>query len=159
MLLRAEKTAEGMKGIYVSLNEGDVASYRVTLDAEGKELHREPLRRAGGQVRIAPPADSAEAGRGGPGRGGPGRGGAGRGGPPPGATLPMAPPDGSLHAGEWNRIEIFLDANIVRAFLNDGWKPRAAWRMMPPGVTAPWRCTSAARARCVSKTSPTRIWD
>ena len=115
VLLRAEKTAEGMKGIYVSLNEGDVASYRVTLDAEGKELHREPLRRAGGQVRIAPPADSAEAGR-----GGPGRGGAGRGGSLPGATLPIAPPDGSLHAGEWNRIEIFLDANIVRAFLNDG---------------------------------------
>ena len=38
ILLRAEKTAEGMKGIYVSLAEGDVASYRVTLDADGKEL-------------------------------------------------------------------------------------------------------------------------
>ena len=120
VLLRAEKTAEGMKGIYVSLNEGDVASYRVTLDAQGKELHRETLRRAGGQVRIAPPADSAEAGRGGPGRGGPGRGAPGRIGPPAGVTLPIAPPDASLHAGEWNRIEIFLDANIVRAFLNDG---------------------------------------
>ena len=44
ILFRAEKTAEGLKGIYVSLNEGDVASYRVTLGADGQELHREPLR-------------------------------------------------------------------------------------------------------------------
>src|SRR5437016_3691522 len=32
VLLRAEKTAGGMKGIYISLVEGDVSAYRVTLD-------------------------------------------------------------------------------------------------------------------------------
>ena len=31
VLLRGEKTAQGMKGIYMSLAEGDVAAYRVTL--------------------------------------------------------------------------------------------------------------------------------
>ena len=44
VLLRAEKTPQGMKGIYFELTGGDVANYRVTLDAEGKELQREPLR-------------------------------------------------------------------------------------------------------------------
>src|SRR5690242_2917391 len=42
VLLRAEKTADGMKGIYVSLAEGDPASYRVVLDAIGREISREP---------------------------------------------------------------------------------------------------------------------
>src|SRR6188768_633297 len=32
VLLRAEKTSSGMKGIYVSLTGGEAASYRVTLD-------------------------------------------------------------------------------------------------------------------------------
>src|SRR2546428_9228478 len=41
VLLRAEKTPQGMKGIYVSLNEGGVSSYRVKLDAQGQELQRE----------------------------------------------------------------------------------------------------------------------
>ncbi|HXJ44152.1 MAG TPA: family 16 glycoside hydrolase, partial [Bryobacteraceae bacterium] len=37
VLFRAEKTADGMKGVFVSLNDGDVASYGVTLDSQGKE--------------------------------------------------------------------------------------------------------------------------
>src|SRR5215218_121046 len=41
VLLRAEKTPTGMKGVYVSLVEGDVRSYAVTLDANGRELTRE----------------------------------------------------------------------------------------------------------------------
>ena len=35
VLLRAEKTPEGMKGIYVSLTEGDLLSYAVKLDPQG----------------------------------------------------------------------------------------------------------------------------
>ena len=36
-LLRAQKTSDGgMKGVYVSLSDGDVASYAVTLGAEGR---------------------------------------------------------------------------------------------------------------------------
>ena len=117
VLLRAEKTPQGMKGVYLALTDGDVASYRVTLDAQGKELQREGLRRGGGQMRIAPAADPDAPARGGAGRGG--RGGAGRG-APAGVTLPVTPPASGLRADDWNRIEIFLDANIVRPFLNDG---------------------------------------
>src|SRR5688572_4119317 len=70
VLLRAEKTADGgWKGIFVSLDPADPASYRVTLDPQGKETSRERLRPAGGgQVRVAPPppppASDAAAGRG-----------------------------------------------------------------------------------------------
>jgi len=114
VLFRAEKTAEGLKGIYVSLNEGDVASYRVTLGADGQELQREALRFGGGTVRIAPPPNPDAAGRGGRG----GRGG-GRGGATPVVDLPIKAPKPGLRPGDWNEVEIFLDANIVRAFLND----------------------------------------
>src|SRR5438094_885170 len=111
ILLRAEKTPQGIKGIYVSLTDGEMASYRVTLDGQGRIEQREPLRRAGGQMRIAPPPDpntpAAPAGRG-------GRGGVG------GPALPLSPPDTRLRPDEWNRVEIFLDANIVRSFLNEG---------------------------------------
>src|SRR5262245_12507577 len=47
ILLRAEKTPEGMKGVYVSLTEGDLLSYAVTLDAQGKETGRTQLASAG----------------------------------------------------------------------------------------------------------------
>jgi Domain of Unknown Function (DUF1080)/FG-GAP-like repeat len=118
VLFRAEKTPQGMKGIYLSLTDGDVASYRLTLDAQGREVQREKLRYAGGQVRIAAPLDPAAPARGGAaGRGGAGRGGFGT---PPGVTLPIAPPAGGLRPGDWNQIEIMLDANIIRGFLNDG---------------------------------------
>jgi 3-keto-disaccharide hydrolase len=61
ILLRAQKTADGgMNGVYVSLTDGDTASYFVTIDAQGKEVARE---------RLAAPA-----GRGGGGSGNPGRG-------------------------------------------------------------------------------------
>ena len=117
VLLRAEKTASGMKGVYMSLNDGDVAAYRVTLDAQGQEISREKLRPGGGQMRIAPPVDPAAsaAGRGG------GRGGVGRGGnAPPDEALPMTPPPTGLRPNDWNQIEIILDANIIRPFLNEG---------------------------------------
>ena len=117
LLFRAEKTAEGLKGIYVSLNEGDVKSYRITLGADGRELQREALRSGGGTVRIAPPPNPAAAAGGRGGRGG--GGGGGRGGAANTVVLPITPPKPGLRPGEWNELEIFLDANIVRGFLND----------------------------------------
>jgi hypothetical protein len=66
VLVRAQKTPDGgMTGVYVSLTEGDTASYAVSIDANGKELTRE---------RLAAPA-----GRGGGGGGGGAGGGAARG--------------------------------------------------------------------------------
>lgn len=116
VLLRAERTPDGIKGIYVSVTEGDVATYAVTLDADGRETSRTQLRPpTGGQVRIAPPPPPNAPGRGGPpagGRGGPGRGG-------PAVELPIPQPNTGLHPGEWNDLEILLDANIVRTFINN----------------------------------------
>lgn len=43
VLLRVEKSDAGMSGIFVSLREGDLKSYRLMLDADGKELERKPL--------------------------------------------------------------------------------------------------------------------
>ena len=53
VLLRATPTpAGGLKGVYVSLTDGDFASYRVTLDAQGQEIARERL----GPAPAAPSA-------------------------------------------------------------------------------------------------------
>jgi hypothetical protein len=132
ILLRAEKTSDGgLKGIYTSLVEGDLAAYRVTIDPKGAETSRERLRPAGGgQLRVAPPpptppAGAPAAGAPGAGRGGAGRGGAGRGGGPQplqmpdGIDPPIARPSTALKAGDWNDVELVLDANVLRAFLND----------------------------------------
>ena len=110
-LFRVEKTADGWKGIYVSLTEPETPSYSVTLDAQGKILSREKLRRGGGLIRVAPPPPPPNAN------------GRGRGGfTPPhyDVQLPFEAPDTSLRPGEWNEIEFMFDANIVRAVLNNG---------------------------------------
>jgi hypothetical protein len=131
VLMRAEKTPDGgMKGVFVSLTDADrtpdeppvplteqqktgLASYAVVVDAGGKIVRHERLRRGGGQMRIAPALDPNAPAPGGRGRGG--AGGRGRG---PAPELPIPRPETGLHPGEWNQVEILLDANIVRAFLN-----------------------------------------
>ncbi|MCC7009513.1 MAG: VCBS repeat-containing protein [Acidobacteria bacterium] len=112
VLLRAEKTADGMKGIYVALAGEDAGAYAVTLDAAGKELSRSRLRTAGGQIRFAPPAPPTP-----PAPTAPRAGGAGRASAPP--NLPLTPPVGGLRAEDWNLVEIVLDASIIRPFLNE----------------------------------------
>ena len=132
LLLRAEKTADGgLKGIFVSLDPADPASYRVTLDPQGKETSRERLRPAGGgQVRVAPPpsrrrrtrpADAVQPEGGGAAAAPAGRGGGGPAFPqmPGGMPSPIPRPSNEMKAGEWNTIDIVLDANILRPFLND----------------------------------------
>ena len=72
VLLRAERTADGgVKGVFVSLNEGDLAAYRVTLDRQGNQTSKERLRGpGGGQLRVAlpptPPPAAGAARAGGP---------------------------------------------------------------------------------------------
>ena len=114
VLLRAERTGDGVKGVYVSVAGSSPSAHIVTLDASGRELRREPLRSGGGQIRIAPPADPAAVKP----------AAAPRPSSPPNAAppvgLPLDPPDTSLRPGSWNDLEVFADANIVRAFLNDG---------------------------------------
>jgi len=133
LLLRAEKTPNGFKGVFVSLTEGDVAAYAVTLDANGKELTRERLRNGGGLMRVAPEPNPNAAPRGGGGGGGGGRGagggaaapaaaggggGRGRGAAP--VTLPNLNEPSGYNAADWNDIDIVVDANILRLWLNKG---------------------------------------
>ena len=130
VLLRAEKTPTGMKGIFLSLDEGEVGGYAVTLDASGKIVTRERLRPGGGLMRVAPSAADAAAAAaaraGGPGRGGAGRGGAGaqapggrgRGVLPSGATLPDLSEPTALKPNDWNDVDVVIDANIFRPWVN-----------------------------------------
>ncbi len=106
VLLRAEKTTTGMKGIYVALSDPDLPAYSVTVDAQGQIVERNKLRRGGGLERIAPPPSPE----------------APREFHPPVSTvkLPFTPPDSKLRPDDWNQVEILFDANIVRTFLNDG---------------------------------------
>ena len=110
ILLRAEKTdSGGLKGVYVSLSDPDLQAYSVTIDAQGQILERNKLRRGGGLVRVAPPPNPTAQRGGGRFRGA-------------GSTvaLPFHAGDSSLRPNDWNQVEIFFDANIVRTFLNNG---------------------------------------
>ena len=146
MLLRAEKTSGGWKGIYISLREDDVDSYEPTLSAEGKELNRKRLPRStaqfarmavgpstNGNARVpgfaAPAAtleeQDAEAAKAiGPpaGRGG------GRGGPPRPA----------MRAGDWNTLDVIADMDMVWVGLNGrrGGNGATGDRMMGYGPVA-----------------------
>ncbi|MDB5115548.1 MAG: repeat protein [Mucilaginibacter sp.] len=119
VLVRMEKTADNYSALLVAVKDNEATSYRVTLDAQGKELSREKLRTAGNIIRIAPkppvstPAGIAAAGR---------RGNGGRpGGRPAGPSdLPMERPSTAIVAGDWNQFEIIIDFNIIRKFINDG---------------------------------------
>src|SRR5262245_28396945 len=80
ILMRAEKTpGGGMKGLLLQVENGELKSFAVTIDAQGNETAREALPAGGG--------------RGVGGGGGRGAGG-GRGGGQAGATTGVAPPAG-----------------------------------------------------------------
>jgi Domain of Unknown Function (DUF1080)/FG-GAP-like repeat len=108
VLFRIEKTATGMKGIYAPLAGSDMSFYSVTLDAQGKVVERNQLRRGGGQMRIAPPPNPNAP---------PQRRPQDR---PSPADLPFVLPDSTLRPNDWNQVEFILDANILRKVLNNG---------------------------------------
>lgn len=122
ILVRAEKTANGMKGILVSVNENDLASYAVTLDAQGNELSRQKLAAPSrGNAAGAPPA-GAQAGATG-------------GSPvlplPAGLNLPrLQRPAGTYRPGQSNEVEILAHDNAITIALNGG----TLGRGIPAGV-------------------------
>ena len=138
VMLRADASADGMKGSFISLNEGDLASYSLKLDAQGGEVSRQALRGGAGTVRLAP-APAAARGGGAPAGGGRAGGGAGApagmAGAAPAAGRAAAAPRGGgggqggysgpagapvgLRAGEWNTVEAIMDAEILRGSLNN----------------------------------------
>ena len=126
VLLRAQRTPDGgMRGVYISLTEGELGSYSVTLDAQGREVAKE---------RLAPPA----------GRGG--GGGAGRGTAPP-ATQPgttAAPPAAGQPApapqtgargdgpGQGRGGGVVVVAGVLRLSKPEtGTRSRSFWRSRP----------------------------
>ena len=111
VLFRAEKTPNGgLKGTYVELSDPELAAYEVTIDPKGQILERNKLRRGGGLVRVAPPPSPNSAAHNG---GGPRNA-------RPEVTLPLQPDDTKLRPNDWNQVEVFFDANIIRTFLNNG---------------------------------------
>jgi hypothetical protein len=117
VLFRVQERPGGRTGILVSLRDGDLATYRVELDAAGREVRRDPLRPVGPFVRSAPPADAGDRGKGIPATG------AGRGGSP--MTLPtllpaLEPPAPGLRHGEWNLLSVAIDSDVIRPALNQG---------------------------------------
>jgi hypothetical protein len=142
VMVRAEKTPDGIKGVYVSAMGGEAGAYAVRIDNQGKEVGRERLGGGGGMVRIAPPpaapapgaaaaagtargGGAAGGGRAGGGAAGGAAAGGGRGrGPvalPGGVASPFpAAPSTALRPDDWNTVETVLDANILRVSFNGG---------------------------------------
>ena len=118
VLFRVQATPGGRTGILVSLKDGDLATYRVTLDATGRAVSRDRLRPVGPFVRSAPPVatDGAKP---------PAiqTVGAGLGGSP--MTLPtplpdLDPPAPGVRRDDWNLLSVAIDSDVIRPTLNHG---------------------------------------
>jgi len=109
---------------------------RFVANADGSQPNAQPTRAtaagpaAGANAPAAAPAGAPPArGAGGPagaGRGGPGGGGRGRAGMPEGYTNPYTPGVFVFNTNDWNDLEAEVDANILRAWLNNGPEPGVA---------------------------------
>ena len=169
VLLRAEKTPTGMKGVFLSLDAGEVGGYAVTLDANGKVLTRERLRPGGGLMRIAPSAAEAAAAAAAA-RGAapawcrsrrPGAGGRGRGVLPSGATLPNLMQPSALKPNDWNDLDVVIDANIFRPWVNTQQRRRRGRRRFGQFRSYRDLCRRLGRSalprRLVSRSEPKRV--
>ncbi|HEX3798009.1 MAG TPA: family 16 glycoside hydrolase [Verrucomicrobiae bacterium] len=116
LVCRLEKTDTGFKGILVSIKDGEIISDGATFDADGNLLERQDLRGIGNYplVRVPPPGATNSPAR------GEGRRNRERRGSDAKSDLPLKHPDMSYHSNEWNQVEFFMDASIIRCFLNDG---------------------------------------
>ena len=124
VLFRMQKNPAGMTGIYVSL--ADFKTYRLTLDAEGRETARDALRPSPPFVRVAlPPAPNPNPPPAGTGAaGGFSMVGAGRGGGPVTLSTPLPelnPPPPGIRQDDWNLLSITMDANVIRPILNQSY--------------------------------------
>jgi hypothetical protein len=110
LLFRREKVDRGYRGVLLSLKKNNVVPYSVIFDEQGKEIKREQLRPAGGiMYRIAPPPDTSS--RKSNSFPSPAT-------PPP--DIALRAPNTGFRENDWNMIEVFLETNVIRSFLNDG---------------------------------------
>ena len=126
ILLRAEKTPDGgWKGVYVQLS-GESGAYDVTLNSAGKETHRAPLLRATAQFARMAAGPWANGSANVPGFARPAitlaeqQEEAAK--PPaaPAAQRPagFTPPRPEVRTGEWNTLDVIVDADMVWTTLN-----------------------------------------
>ena len=129
LLLRAQKNADGTSGVFVSLKEGDLHTYKVTLSDDGRILTRDLITDiTWGTIRtgkveapnqpepVAPAGPAAGANR--PRRTPPGDFMAGIHLPAPLPAL-YPPPSGlGKQADGWDLFHVIYDSNIVRPYLN-----------------------------------------
>ena len=110
ILFRAQKTPGGMKGVYLSLAPGDLASYALTLDQRGQELSRQKLAQSPGPSGAPPQRGTTTGNRY----------------PvlslPSGIDLPstMMRPVGEYHPGQWNQVEVILHDDALDTKFNSG---------------------------------------
>lgn len=120
VLLRTQATVDGIHGADVALPDGQnpAGSFALKLDAQGREISREPLKPAGGMVRVmtqptaprtSPQPTSARAG-------GASMRFPGNGLPPDSPTRGRTTRTILANGRPW----IILDANIMRVWLHDG---------------------------------------
>jgi hypothetical protein len=106
------KTEKGMTGTYLTVKNGKLEADRLTLDSQGTIVARDKLRDARGQFRFTPARTEA-------------------------TSLPdvlrdptvyQVPPEsmpikrlqgGGMREGQWNELELLLDENVLRGYLND----------------------------------------
>lgn len=140
-LLRAEKQPDGgIKGILMSVTENDLVPYIVTIDAQGKEISREPLPAPApgttgrGAAAAAPGSEAAAASAtqraSAATAANQGRGAVNPGPPPPispelAAQYPKAShlaqrPTGAYVPGDYNAIEVLVTENSVQPKFNGG---------------------------------------
>jgi hypothetical protein len=117
LLLRATRTARGTAGLLLVVDGADPGAFRVVIDDEGRTVERERLRAMNGMPRIGPPlTPPAQPGT---------RAGGPAAAPPPApaavaqAAALMSRPSATPLPNAWNRVEVFIDANVARWFVND----------------------------------------
>lgn len=99
VLMRMTKTPEGTTGTYLAIKGNAIQAENVTFNAAGEIVDRKTLRLTGGMVRYAPPqADSAHSHEW-------------------NGELPRT--GNNMRSEDWNEIEVLLDANLIRAFVNE----------------------------------------
>jgi hypothetical protein len=111
VMLRMTKTENGMKGTFLSVDNGQLKTESLTLDIQGNIIARAELRTSRGAIRFAteqPDQTSL-----------------------PDVlhdpaiyevspdSLPITKPHDGLRNGQWNELEALLDENILRGYLND----------------------------------------
>lgn len=96
ILFRAERTEQGMEGVFVSLSPEDHAPYRVRINGKGRIVSRERLGPGGGP-RVADPPPASD----------------------PPVPQPAAPAQPSaIRDDGWNELGVTVDATFFRARLN-----------------------------------------